>query len=103
MTFQITRQDIETGAAWTSHFYGLSRLESLTVEASYILTDRNKDHLDSPETKAWLEQFFPSSLEEAEKVKDDFHDLHDKKVKTEDDRLRRDAAYDEFISGRNAS
>ena len=43
MSFQITRRDIETEAGWTAKFYGVSTREALIIEASYILTDKNKE------------------------------------------------------------
>ena len=97
MTYTISRRDIETEAGWTSQFYGLSRRKSLIIEASYILTDKNKDHLDSKKTKVWLKQFLPKTPEEAQRVKNDFHKLYCNKIRTEKDRKAHDAAYDEYV------
>ena len=97
MAFKITRKDIETEAGWTSLFYGLSRRKALIIEASYILTDKNKDHLDSKKTKVWLKQFFPKTPEEAQRVKNNFHKLYCDKIRTDADRKAHDAAYDEYV------
>ena len=99
MTFQITRPDIEHEAAWTSHFYGLTPQKALQTEASFILTGRYIDHIDSPETEAWLRQFLPDTELEVNEVKESFQKLQDSMIKTDEDRRALDAAYDEYVAG----
>ncbi len=96
MTFQITRPDIEREAAWTSHFYGLTPQKALQIEASFILTGRNIEHINSPETEAWLRQFLPDTEKKASEVKESFRKLQDKMIKTDEDRAVREAAYQAF-------
>ena len=97
MSFQITRRDIEMEAGWTAKFYGVSSREALIIEASYILTDKNKEHLDSRKTKNWLQKFLPKTPEEAQRVKNNFHKLYCDKIQTKADRQAHDAAYDEYV------
>ncbi len=99
MTFQITRQDIEREAGWSSRYYGITPQHALQVEASYILTDRSRLHLDSQETETWLRQFFPATTKEAQEVKTNFLKLHDSMIQTDEDRKAHDAAYDEYVAG----
>ena len=99
MTFQITRQDIEREAGWTSHYYGVTPQHAFQIEASYILTGRYRSHLDSSETETWLRQFFPSTEDEAHLIKEVFHNVYVSKIKTDEDRAARDAAYEEYVAG----
>ena len=99
MTFQISREDIEREAGWSSHYYGITHQRALQVEASYILTDRSRLHLDSQETEAWLRQFFPETAEEVKEVKESFQKIQDNKVQTDADREARDAAWDAYMAG----
>ena len=101
VSFQITRRDIEVEAGWTTRFYGVSRRQALVIEASYILTDKNQEHLDSLKTKLWLKKYFPKSLEDAQRVKNSFHKLYCDKIQTETDRKNHDAQYDEYIMSLN--
>ena len=101
MSFSISRRDIEVEAGWTSRFYGMSRRKALVIEASYILTDKNKEHLDSKKTRMWLKQFFPKTEEEALRVKNSFFKLYCEKIKTDSDRKAHDAAYDEYVMSLN--
>ena len=96
MTFQITRPKIEHEAAWTSHYYGVTPQKALQIEASFILTGRYIEHIDSPETETWLRQFFPDTEKEASEVKESFRKLQDKMIKTDEDRALREAAYQAF-------
>ena len=99
MTFQITRPDIEREAGWNTHYYGLTPQKALQTEASFILTGRYIDHIDSPETEAWLRQFLPSTDLEVNEVKERFQKLQDNMIQTDEDRAARDAAYDEYVAG----
>ncbi len=99
MTFQITKAEIEREAGWTSHYYGITTKHSLQIEASFILTGRYTNHIDSPETEAWLRQFLPDTESEACEVKEHFQKLQDSMIQTDDDREARDAAYEKYIAG----
>lgn len=99
MTFQITKQDIETEAGWTSLYYGITPQKALEIEASFILTGRYIDHIVSPETETWLRQFLPETEFEACEVKESFQKLQDNMIQTDEDRKARDAAYDEYVAG----
>ena len=103
MADQITKSDIETEAAWTSYYYDIPSHDALVLEASHILTSEYKNLIDSPETEAWLIQFLPEGESSIQEVKNSFENLYNTKIQTEEDRQRRDAAYDEFISGRETS
>ena len=99
MTFQITREAIEREAGWNTHYYGLTPQKALQTEASFILSGRYIKHIDSPETEAWLRQFFPETAEEVKKVKESFQKIQDSKVQTDADRRALDAAYDAYVAG----
>ena len=99
MTFQISREDVECEAGWNSHYYGLTTQKALQTEAAFILTGKYIKHLDSPETEAWLRQFFPETAEEVKEVKESFQKIQDNKVQTDADRKARDAAWDAYMAG----
>ena len=99
MTFQITRPDIEREAAWNTRYYGLTPQKALQTEASFILTGRYIEHIDSPETEAWLRQFLPNTELEVNEVKESFQKLQDSMIQTDEDRRALDAAYDEYVAG----
>ena len=98
MTFVITKAAIEREAGWNTHYYGLETQKALQTEASFILTGRYIDHIDSPETESWLRQFLPNTELEVNKVKESFQKLQDSMIQTDEDRKARDAAYDEYIA-----
>tara|TARA_Y100001949_G_C15942824_1_gene310992 strand:- start:542 stop:844 length:303 start_codon:yes stop_codon:yes gene_type:complete len=98
VTFVITKAAIEREAGWNTHYYGLEPQKALQTEASFILTGRYIDHIDSPETESWLRQFLPNTELEVNKVKESFQKLQDSMIQTDEDRKARDAAYDEYIA-----
>ena len=99
MTFQITQEDVEREAGWNSHYYGLTPQKALQTEAAFILSGKYIKHLDSPQTEAWLRQFFPETAEEVKAVKERFQKIQDNKVQTDADREARDAAWDAYMTG----
>ena len=99
MSFVITKEAIEREASWNTHYYGLDPQKALQTEASFILSGRYINHIDSPETEAWLRQFLPNTESEVNEVKESFQKLQDSMIQTDEDRRALDAAYDEYIAG----
>ena len=99
MSFVITKEAIEREACWNTHYYGLDPQKALQTEASFILSGRYINHIDSPETEAWLRQFLPGTELEVNEVKESFQKLQDSMIQTDEDRRALDAAYDEYIAG----
>lgn len=98
MSFVITKEAIEREAGWNTHYYGLDPQKALQTEASFILSGRYINHIDSPETETWLRQFLPGTELEVNKVKESFQKLQDSMIQTDADRRALDAAYDEYVA-----
>ena len=99
MSFVITKEAIEREAGWNTHYYGLDPQKALQTESSFILSGRYINHIDSPETEAWLRQFLPNTELEVNEVKESFQKLQDSMIQTDEDRAALNDAYDEYVAG----